>query len=772
MLLLCGAGQTSVVRAQARINELDIAPKTGRSEFVELYISSQDSLDLRSLGLQDARNSTGLIRVPDSDSGYAQPAAYIVLAQDPELIRSEWPESRVFEVRPWPTLNNSGDISRVLHDGKVIDEYSYSSADYIRGISLERIDPMVPAEIESNWSSSISSRGATPGSENSIFVLDIDPPDILDAWFRRDSVVEVRFSEPVRPQPILSRHIQVNEKPFLGTVQVLDQSTIALFPVATSSAPTLLTIADLEDFRGNKSGPVFYDVALLTYESELLITEIQYDPSLHSDGSRQSEWLEIFNRSGRRKSLAGMTLVIGKGTPETQLSVELSKERMSLDPGKFILVHSRVAEAFDAETCSPFSGRKPCPNIDVLLEHSGANLTLNNNKDSVVLYGYSSDVVDKVNYDQSWQDGALSSTRGYTLERQLSSVVDRTALSWASSYAQGGTPGNLRDEDEPESWSLAREMAGAYPGKQSIYISEIMFDPILDPEDGELDQVEFLEFVNTSSFHVDLNGMSLVSGGVDTEQRDTLRLVYRPTRLAPGEIAVAFHVPGFIPDGLSSTRSFFSDVYGDSESLGSVAFIATRSALGLSQAGEFVMLMGPGPVQYESLRYSNDWHHPLVENTTGRSLERIDLTGPSNEPFNWTTSTSQAGASPGLPNSVAINRSSVGDIGDLNETVAVDVEPLTITPSSSGVRSTTSITVTGGPTNGSIEIQIYDLHGRVTSNLVPGDLYPGRYRTYWNGLNSANQHVPSGIYIVFVQMHDPHTFETVSIKKPISVFNY
>ena len=75
--------------------------------------------------------------------------------------------------------------------------FSYGPDDYERGVSLERIDPDVPAEIRENWAPSADPSGATPGVLNSVYEPDTTPVSILLAEYYSDTAIDVYFSEPI-----------------------------------------------------------------------------------------------------------------------------------------------------------------------------------------------------------------------------------------------------------------------------------------------------------------------------------------------------------------------------------------------------------------------------------------------------------------------------------------------------------------------------------------------------------------------------------------------
>ncbi len=153
------------------INEIMYAPLSGMGEWVELCNRGQTTVSLEQWFFSDADVTRRRLisKVP------AEVAAggFVVLAQDSSLAQSgELPPSAPLLVLPsWPALSATGDTV-VVYDphGAVIDSVAYDESwGGGSGVSLERINPALPSQHRSNWSSCVDRRGATPGRANSVF---------------------------------------------------------------------------------------------------------------------------------------------------------------------------------------------------------------------------------------------------------------------------------------------------------------------------------------------------------------------------------------------------------------------------------------------------------------------------------------------------------------------------------------------------------------------------------------------------------------------------
>ncbi|MBK7433079.1 MAG: lamin tail domain-containing protein [Chitinophagaceae bacterium] len=162
------------------INEVLFNPRSGGSDYVEVYNRSKKLLDLKNIYLAN-RNTTGQVAniyplAPDHVLFF--PSEYKLLSTDLANVKKEYfaadPEA-LLELPTLPSYNDDEGIVIVLNDqGLVIDELAYSSAwhfkliDNPEGVSLERIDPSAPTQQPDNWYSAAGSVGyGTPGTRNS-----------------------------------------------------------------------------------------------------------------------------------------------------------------------------------------------------------------------------------------------------------------------------------------------------------------------------------------------------------------------------------------------------------------------------------------------------------------------------------------------------------------------------------------------------------------------------------------------------------------------------
>jgi hypothetical protein len=159
------------------INEIMYEPHSGKSEFVELFNRTADSVDIAEWKLMDQLSSSGSRAIiPLAKYSMTVPPNRFVIISSDSSIFSQFPllQTQNVIVNSSLSLNNSGeDIVLTDLTDTQIDSVRYSPLWHLKNISssgrsLERINPSILSNDTRNWSSSVSSAGATPAAPNSI----------------------------------------------------------------------------------------------------------------------------------------------------------------------------------------------------------------------------------------------------------------------------------------------------------------------------------------------------------------------------------------------------------------------------------------------------------------------------------------------------------------------------------------------------------------------------------------------------------------------------
>ncbi|MDR2286746.1 MAG: lamin tail domain-containing protein, partial [Prevotellaceae bacterium] len=165
------------------INEILFHPRSGGSDFVEIYNRSDRILDLSDISIASRNRTTGSLQQIHRVSEipiYVQPADYFVFTTDSaSLLRSYYvanPENIVV-MSEFPTYpNEDGTVVLLDNEENIIDEFSYFESMHgifisdPAGVSLERVDFDRKSSELGNWQSAAQTVGfATPAYQNSCY---------------------------------------------------------------------------------------------------------------------------------------------------------------------------------------------------------------------------------------------------------------------------------------------------------------------------------------------------------------------------------------------------------------------------------------------------------------------------------------------------------------------------------------------------------------------------------------------------------------------------
>jgi len=244
--------------------------------------------------------------------------------------------------------------------------------------------------------------------------------------------------------------------------------------------------------------PTFFTLFLLLFVSnclaenslDVVINEIAW---MGTGVSYNDEWIELYNNTDSPISLDNWILKAKDGTPEINLTGEISA-------GEFFLL-----ERTDDETV---------PNIPADQIYKGA---LGNNGEDLELVDGFGNLVDSVSSGSSWFSGDNNTKK--TMERKSALISGNNSENWQTSLNTGGTPEAINSQqttinnaeeiksEEPkiiEETQLpsAEEKTKSYPS--SIFINEILPSP-----KGADSEEEWIEIFNKNDFEVDLSGWKI-----------------------------------------------------------------------------------------------------------------------------------------------------------------------------------------------------------------------------------------------------------------------
>lgn len=152
-----------------------------------------------------------------------------------------------------------------------------------------------------------------------------------------------------------------------------------------------------------------------------------------------------------------------------------------------------------------------------------------------------------------------------------------------------------------------------------------------------------------------------------------------------------------------------------------------------------------GTIEMDRVWYKADWHHAIVDDLNGVSLERIDPNGPSNDANNWhSAAAASCYATPAYLNSQNY-------VAAPSEQT-VTLEPKVFSPDSDGFQDFLNIQYAFDEPGYTSNIYIFDERGREVMHLVKNQL-AGREGIYkWGGETNDGTKANIGVYVVVVEI--------------------
>ena len=169
---------SSYKRNDLIINEIMFDPGEDNSEFIEFFNLSSRDINIGGWKVSTGKGNKYYL---SEANNYIPAGTYFVLIADSSTIFTYGLQNYLYKIILNLTdlgLSNDND-SIILTDikGNVIDSVHYYSAwqnknfTSAKNISLEKINPKLDGNLSTNWSSSASIAGATPGKQNSIYSI-------------------------------------------------------------------------------------------------------------------------------------------------------------------------------------------------------------------------------------------------------------------------------------------------------------------------------------------------------------------------------------------------------------------------------------------------------------------------------------------------------------------------------------------------------------------------------------------------------------------------
>lgn len=260
----------------------------------------------------------------------------------------------------------------------------------------------------------------------------------------------------------------------------------------------------------------------------------------------------------------------------------------------------------------------------------------------------------------------------------------------------------------------------ASPGPGALLINEVLFNPQGSGSD-------FIEIVNVSGSLLNINGLYIRNekNGEEIElsglpKLDTNQLLVLATD--PENIIQQF--PQNRPDRIYSIN---------------IPRMANDEGNIRLMYNDFIV---------DGYDYSENHHHPLLDDVDGVSLERISIDIATNEPSNWSSALEEFGfGTPGLANSVL----HTGRFEQPHIALSYTI----FSPNNDGYRDQLPITYSFNRSDFVGDISIYNDRGYWITDIRKNDRIGATGTIIWDGTTNNGDFAPIGIYIISIRLFSP-----------------
>lgn len=637
-------------------------------------------------------------------------------------------------------------------------------------------------------------------------LVDNEFPVLLSAIPINSNQIDLLFNENVEissAQNIIN--YSLNPSVQIGSAS-LDNTNSALVhlslntPLANGTNYTISS-TDIKDLNENTSGiqttNFIFMVSEIPSSGDVIINEFMCDP-IPSIGLPEVEYIEIYNRSNKYFDLQNWK--IGDNSSYGTIPQKW------LIPGEYVLLCS-VSSLSDYLNGTGVSGFP----------------SLNNAGDDIVLKDDNGIVVDQLSYTDTWYSDEQKKDGGYALERIKTQLPCSGETNWGASNAIiGGTPleiNSLFDSSSDAESPYITSITVVSPNGIEVHFSEgmdstslinslILTNPNLTFQNVIVNsifptffQIEFLETIVSSQDYsisienvadcsqnqVNLSGLFALPEPAQKGDLVINEILYNPNTGGSDFIeiyntsdkiidlhnwSIANYSSGSINNEKLISEHYYlrpyDYVYLSSDTLSEInnyPFTAHKKGIQMElpsfniDSGTVYLICNSEVMDHVS--YSDDWQFSLIEDTKGKSLEKINPKEGSNSASNWhTAAESVYFATPGRINSQSSESGSYGDFVFTNATIS---------PDNDGFEDILNICYKMTKPGMVGTFKIYNDRGDLIKTVFKNELLNPEGSFTWDGLSDSSTKAIIGAYIACFEAFDIEEGVIVSKRKAFAV---
>ena len=618
-----------------------------------------------------------------------------------------------------------------------------------------------------NYTTSNSSKAKMDNLSYLSYVPDVIPPQLIEISSTGNNWVEIVFNEFIDTNSILIDQIEIDGRSPTSIYKGETSSTLVFDSSLTNNSDVDFQINGIQDVHGNRldtSGVYFSLYGFDPIPGRMIVNEFYPDP----DTLLSTEYIELYNRSDSIFNLAQLMI----WDANTSAVVE----------GDFLLYpNSYVVLSGDS---IPFSG----------IDHIQVNLPSLNNESDRIMLSYNGISIDSVFYDASWD----LIEKGRSVERINPIIPCNSVFNW--SLGMDNSPG-LQNAVFDTSFLLP------YPSLDEILYMYSDSLILLTTEDefpwGDVTFSLDLEFINELRVGLSSDSAELVLANnlpVNSKGILSIENILVCSRPVPAVQKIAFYVVDtpstsdiIINEIYSDPKPFqedyvellnnsqkviaLNDLYWSNDHQDSIQvldsalllfpgeylalsedtswirdhFPNTPDSAGLVQVKRIPSLPndeGNMSIYFDELlvdevSYDPSCHTPLLMETEGVALERLNPKFDGRVYFSWTSGTTTSNfGTPGYPNDARM-------IFDTTGNWTVELKEAILSPNNDGVQDRVDILLKG-LNDTYVTAEVFDLAGRKVHLIAQNYYINNEAILTWEGESSLNYDLASGIYLIRV----------------------
>ena len=259
-----------------------------------------------------------------------------------------------------------------------------------------------------------------------------------------------------------------------------------------------------------------------------------------------------------------------------------------------------------------------------------------------------------------------------------------------------------------------------------VVINEILFDP-------SATGVDFVELYNRSNHIIDLKDLRI--GSMDTI---THNLIYTEKITDDGYLLFPQSYVVLSENELAIKQNY--------QTQQPQSFYDVMNLPSMNTDADVVTLSNKNGLIIDNFIYSSQMHFPLLVNTKGVSLERIDFNRATHDKTNWNSASEYVGfATPAYQNSQYLQADGGSGFSFVNPVFS---------PDNDGYNDVLTIHYKLNE-NGKIgNIHILDNKGRPIKHLMRNQPLTQEGAISWNGMNEDNEKAAIGMYLIYIELFD------------------